>query len=57
MGDHLNPESVIRLRQNMQHFHRTMKEEFHEIALRRKVDPELDVLRADLDVWTAVYNN
>ena len=41
----------------MQHFHRTMKEEFHEIALRRKVDPELDVLRADLDVWTAVYNN
>ena len=53
----LIPEWVIRLCQNIQHFHRTVKEEFHEIALRKKVDPELDVLRTDLDVWIAVYNN
>ncbi len=38
-------------------FHRTVKEEFYEIAFRKKVYAELDVLQADLDAWVEAYNN
>lgn len=38
-------------------FHRTVKEEFYEIAFRKKVYTALDDLQADLDAWVSVYNN
>jgi transposase InsO family protein len=38
-------------------FHRTVKEEFYEIAFRKKVYSALDDLQADLDAWVNVYNN
>lgn len=38
-------------------FHRTVKEEFYEIAFRKKVYSELTDLQADLDAWIDVYNN
>ena len=34
-----------------------MKEEFYEIAFRKKVYSELKELQADLDAWIDVYNN
>ena len=38
-------------------FHRTIKEEFYEIAFRKKVYTTLDDLQADLDEWLDHYNN
>ncbi len=38
-------------------FHRTVKEEFYELAFRKKVYSELDDLQADLDAWVEIYNN
>ncbi len=38
-------------------FHRTVKEEFYEIAFRKKVYSVLDDLQADLDEWIDRYNN
>lgn len=38
-------------------FHRTVKEEFYEIAFRKKVYSEFEDLPADLNVWVDVYNN
>jgi transposase InsO family protein len=38
-------------------FHRTVKEEFYEIAFRKKVYSQLDDLQADLDAWIDTYNN
>ena len=38
-------------------FHRTVKEEFYEIAFRKKVYSELADLQADLDAWVDVYKN
>ena len=38
-------------------FHRTVKEEFYEIAFRKKVYSDLEALQADLDAWIDVYNN
>jgi transposase InsO family protein len=38
-------------------FHRTVKEEFYEIAFRKKVYSALDQLQTDLDAWVAIYNN
>jgi len=38
-------------------FHRTVKEEFYEIAFRKKVYSSLDDLQADLDAWVEIYNN
>jgi len=37
-------------------FHRTIKEEFYDIAFRKKVYKSLDELQADLDQWMAYYN-
>jgi len=37
-------------------FHRTIKEEFYDIAFRKKVYGSLDDLQADLDPWMAYYN-
>lgn len=38
-------------------FHRTVKEEFYEIAFRKKVYTALDDLQADLDAWIEHYNH
>jgi transposase InsO family protein len=38
-------------------FHRTVKEEFYEIAFRKKVYADLEDLQADLDAWVEIYNN
>jgi len=38
-------------------FHRTVKEEFYEIAFRKKVYSDLEDLQADLDAWVEIYNN
>jgi len=37
-------------------FHRTIKEEFYDIAFRKKIYTSLDELQADLDQWMASYN-
>jgi transposase InsO family protein len=37
-------------------FHRTIKEEFYDIAFRKKIYTTLDDLQADLDQWMAYYN-
>src|SRR5512147_626530 len=37
-------------------FHRTIKEEFYDVAFRKKIYPSLDELQADLDQWMAYYN-
>lgn len=37
-------------------FHRTIKEEFYDIAFRKKIYNSLDELQADLDQWMAYYN-
>lgn len=37
-------------------FHRTIKEEFYDIAFRKKIYTSLDELQADLDQWLAYYN-
>jgi transposase InsO family protein len=38
-------------------FHRTVKEEFYEIAFRKKVYSDLADLQADLDASVEIYNN
>lgn len=38
-------------------FHRTIKEEFYEIAFRKKVYSDLADLQADLDAWVERYNH
>ena len=38
-------------------FHRTVKEEFYEIAFRKKLYSKLDDLQADLDAWVESYNH
>ena len=37
-------------------FHRTIKEEFYDIAFRKKIYATLDDLQADLDQWMVYYN-
>jgi hypothetical protein len=37
-------------------FHRTLKEEFYDIAFRKTIYTSLDELQADLDRWMAYYN-
>jgi len=37
-------------------FHRTIKEEFYDIAFRKKIYRSLDELQQDLDQWIAYYN-
>ena len=37
-------------------FHRTIKEEFYDIACRKKIYTSLDELQVDLDQWMAYYN-
>ena len=37
-------------------FHRTIKEEFYEIAFRKKVYSDLETLQADLNEWVNDYN-
>ncbi|WP_157627872.1 integrase core domain-containing protein, partial [Thermodesulfatator autotrophicus] len=37
-------------------FHRTVKEEFYSIALRRKIYLKLEELQRDLDLWMEKYN-
>ena len=37
-------------------FHRTIKEEFYDIAFRKKIYKSLDELQTDLDQWMDYYN-
>ena len=37
-------------------FHRTMKEEFYDIAFRKKIYQTLDMLQEDVDAWLLKYN-
>jgi len=37
-------------------FHRTIKEEFYDIAFRKKIYSTLDDLQVDLDQWMTYYN-
>jgi len=37
-------------------FHRTIKEEFYDIAFRKTIYSSLDELQTDLDQWMAYYN-
>lgn len=37
-------------------FHRTIKDEFYDIALRKKLYRSLEELQTDLDEWLAKYN-
>lgn len=38
-------------------FHKTILQEFYQVAFRRKLCLSLDELQADLDAWLAYYNN
>ena len=38
-------------------FHKTILEEFYQIAFRKKIYNSLDELQKDLDDWVAYYNN
>jgi transposase InsO family protein len=38
-------------------FHRTVKEEFYEVAFRKKVYRDLEDIQRDLDAWVDHYNN
>jgi hypothetical protein len=37
-------------------FHRTILEEFYQVAFRRKVFQSLEELQRDVDEWIAFYN-
>lgn len=37
-------------------FHRTIEDEFHDIAFRKKLYRSVDELQIDLDAWLAAYN-
>ncbi|WP_338295617.1 integrase core domain-containing protein, partial [Escherichia coli] len=38
-------------------FHRTILQEFYQVAFRKKLYGEFDTLQSDLDEWLARYNN
>lgn len=38
-------------------FHKTMKNEFYDIAFRKKIYSSIEELQADLDLWLTEYNN
>jgi transposase InsO family protein len=38
-------------------FHKTILQEFYQVAFRRKLYLSLDELQTDLDAWLAYYNN
>lgn len=38
-------------------FHRTIKQEFYDVAFRKKIYSSLDELQNDVDLWIAQYNN
>ena len=38
-------------------FHRTMKEEFYDIAFRKKIYSDIESLQKDADHWINMYNN
>ena len=40
----------------VERFHRTMKQEFYDVAFRKKVYTSLESLQSDLDDWLKKYN-
>jgi transposase InsO family protein len=38
-------------------FHKTILQEFYQVAFRKKLYTSLDQLQADLDQWLEYYNN
>jgi transposase InsO family protein len=41
----------------VERFHRTMKQEFYDIAFRKKIYVNLEELQHDVDEWLNIYNN
>lgn len=41
----------------VERFHRTMKQEFYDIAFRKKIYHNLEELQKELDAWLEQYNN
>ena len=39
-----------------EHFHKTIKEEFHAVAFRRNLYTSLEELQRDVDKWLEWYN-
>lgn len=39
-----------------EHFHRTMKNEFYDVAFRKKLYRSLEKLQTDVDAWLKKYN-
>ncbi len=37
-------------------FHKTVLQEFYQVAFRKKIYPDLESLQADLDTWLVYYN-
>lgn len=40
----------------VERFHRTMKQEFYDMAFRKKIYRTLEALQADVDQWLIQYN-
>jgi transposase InsO family protein len=40
-----------------QRFHKTILNEFYQVAFRKKIYATLEELQADLDAWIASYNH
>lgn len=38
-------------------FNKTMKQEFYEVAMRKKIYNSVDELQRDLDIWLHYYNH
>lgn len=38
-------------------FHKTLLQEFYQVAFRKKVYPGIDALQRDLDIWMHTYNH
>jgi len=38
-------------------FNKTMKQEFYEVAMRKKIYNSVDELQGDLDIWLHYYNH
>lgn len=56
--DHTKPKQCRRRQTaSANGFHRTILQEFYQVAFRKKLYGELDTLQSDLDAWLAHYNN
>ena len=40
-----------------EHFHKTVLQEFYQVAFRKKIYNSLDEFQSDLEAWLEKYNN